>query len=199
MYRVLFMVCESSKEVDQAKALLDLCKEYIVGFSLEEERKLVAEGASFDDQKRSCEMAAYMTHLKMTKHKDLVLRKALSVFSKSPHKEIIKTKAAASIARRLLEYGPPDKEKAFANKVVQLYDASSDQQMKLSYDELNPFTVCASTFKPIYRGRPEVKCPFCQASYSPQFKNTKCRVCLISQVGSSCSGINISAIQANFV
>jgi coatomer protein complex subunit alpha (xenin) len=47
----------------------------------------------------------------------------------------------------------------------------------LNYDEHNPFVICSRSFVPLYRGKPQAKCPFCGASYSPSFNGTVCDVC----------------------
>ncbi|ODM89352.1 Coatomer subunit alpha [Orchesella cincta] len=66
----------------------------------------------------------------------------------------------------------------------------------MEYDEQNPFSVCAVTYKPIYRGKPEVKCPFCRATFMPQFEGSLCVVCTVAEVGKEdVLGLRISPIQ----
>lgn len=66
---------------------------------------------------------------------------------------------------------------------------------KLTYDEHNPFALCGVSYKPIYRGKPEEKCPFCGTSYMPQYKGTVCTVCTVAEVGKDCLGLRISTLQ----
>jgi coatomer protein complex subunit alpha (xenin) len=65
----------------------------------------------------------------------------------------------------------------------------------MQYDEHNPFTLCAKTYTPIYRGKAEEKCPLCSSSYQPSFKGTLCQVCTVAEVGKDCIGLRISASQ----
>lgn len=37
--------------------------------------------------------------------------------------------------------------------------------------------LCSKSFTPLYRGKPQVKCPFCGASYMPTFVGSVCDVC----------------------
>ena len=65
-------------------------------------------------------------------------------------------------------------------KILQACEKNPTNAVKLDYDELNPFSLCCMTYTPIYRGKPEEKCPLCQASYQPQFKGTICKICKVS-------------------
>lgn len=79
------------------------CKEYIIGLTLEtERRKLVAEQP--DQVARNLELAAYFTHCALqTSHVQLALRSAMSVFSKAQNHA-----TAAVFARRLIDTNPSD-------------------------------------------------------------------------------------------
>jgi coatomer protein complex subunit alpha (xenin) len=48
---------------------------------------------------------------------------------------------------------------------------------------------------PIYRGKPEEKCPFCAASYLPDHKGKLCTVCGVSEIGRDASGLRIATTQ----
>lgn len=67
--------------------------------------------------------------------------------------------------------------------IFQSCDKNPVDEHKLAYDEHNPFSLCASTFTPIYKGKPEVKCLLCGASYNPQFKDTICKICEVALIG----------------
>jgi coatomer protein complex subunit alpha (xenin) len=62
-------------------------------------------------------------------------------------------------------------------------ERESADKLPVDYDPFTPFVVCASSFQPIYRGQPQCVCPYCQATYKPEFKGTICSVCTISKVG----------------
>ena len=65
----------------------------------------------------------------------------------------------------------------------------------LLYDEHNPFNMCAISYVPIYRGKPEVSCPLCNASYLPEHTGKLCTVCGVSEVGKDCIGLRVSQLQ----
>ena len=79
------------------------CREYIVGLTMEtERRKIVAEEP--EKVARSLELAAYFTHCGLgASHVQLALRSAMNVFSKAGN-----TATAAVFARRLIDAKPSD-------------------------------------------------------------------------------------------
>eukprot|EP00953_Heterococcus_sp_UTEX-ZZ885_P018050 10084-Heterococcus_DN1.PRE.2 len=40
-------------------------------------------------------------------------------------------------------------------------------EFELDYDERNPFVIDCAALKPIYKGSPTVKCPYCGSNYTP--------------------------------
>lgn len=190
LHAILFLVVDTHQDVAEVMQLLDICREYILGLEIEKERKNLPK-ESLEQQKKSCEMAAYFTHCRLQpQHQILTLRTALNLSFKLKN-----YKTAASFARRLLELGPKADVATQTRKILQACDKTPVDEHSLQYDELNPFAVCGHSFKPIYRGKPEEKCPFCSASYMPEFSGRTCRVCLISQIGKSSSGLKISPVQ----
>uniref|UniRef100_A0AAV2JNM2 Coatomer subunit alpha n=1 Tax=Knipowitschia caucasica TaxID=637954 RepID=A0AAV2JNM2_KNICA len=101
---VPLLVVDNKQEIAEAQQLITICREYIVGLTMETERKKLPKD-TLDQQKRLCEMAAYFTHCNLQPvHMLLVLRTALNLFFKLKN-----FKTAAGFARRLLELGPkPD-------------------------------------------------------------------------------------------
>jgi hypothetical protein len=89
-----------------ALQLLTICREYILGLSLELKRRDIArvhgENPPMEEQIISAELAAYFTHCNLQPvHLMLTLRTAQNVFFKLKN-----LKMAASFARRLLDLGP---------------------------------------------------------------------------------------------
>ncbi|XP_015785678.1 coatomer subunit alpha isoform X2 [Tetranychus urticae] len=192
LLQILFLIVDSDEEASEAKQLLDICKEYVLGLQLETERKaLFKDGwpsASLEEQKRSCEMAAYFTHCKLQPvHTILTLRTAANLFFKLKN-----YKTAASFARRLLELGPKPEVAQQNKKLLQLAEKNPVDEHRLEYDEHNPFVICGYSYKPIYRGRPDVKCPFCNAAYKPEFKGKLCKICNISQIDKQSTGLRLN-------
>ncbi|GAB6033480.1 hypothetical protein CHUAL_013365 [Chamberlinius hualienensis] len=184
------LIVDSRQEIAEAQELLSICREYIVGLSMEVTRKDVSKD-TLEDQKRQCEMAAYFTHCHLQPiHLILTLRTALNLFFKLKN-----FKTAASLARRLLELGPRPDVGQQTRKILQICDKNLVDEHQLLYDEHNPFAICAKTYKPIYRGKPDEKCPLCLSSYFPQFKGEICSVCTVAEIGKDTIGLRISPLQ----
>uniref|UniRef100_A0A8D2PDY9 COPI coat complex subunit alpha n=1 Tax=Zosterops lateralis melanops TaxID=1220523 RepID=A0A8D2PDY9_ZOSLA len=157
--------------VPQAQQLIAICREYIVGLSMEIERKKLPK-ETLEQQKRICEMAAYFTHSNLQPvHMILVLRTALNLFFKLKN-----FKTAATFARRLLELGPKPEVAQQTRKILAACEKNPVDSHQLNYDQHNPFDICAASYRPIYRGRALEKCPLSGACYSPEFRGQLCRV-----------------------
>ena len=186
LHSILFLSTDQKSEVVEAQQLVSICKEYILGLQLEIERKGLPK-ESLDQQKRSCEMAAYFTHCKLQpQHQILTLRTALNLFFK-----IKNYKTASSFAQRLIELGPRPEVAAQTRKILVACEKNPVDEHRMEYDEHNPFAICAGSYKPVYRGKPEEKCPFCLATYTPRFRGSLCTVCSISEVGKESLGLRI--------
>ncbi len=98
---VPLLVVESRQDILESQQLIEICKEYIVGLQMSIAKKDLPK----DDEKRSCELAAYFTQLQLQPiHKIMTLKSALNQAFKLKN-----YKMATSFAKRLLELGPtPD-------------------------------------------------------------------------------------------
>ncbi|KAK2585183.1 hypothetical protein KPH14_009895 [Odynerus spinipes] len=180
------LVVDTRQDIAEAQQLIQICREYILGLKMETERKNLPKN-TLAEQKRICEMAAYFTHCNLQPvHQILTLRIAANMFFKLKN-----YKTAGSFARRLLELGPKPELAQQVRKLLQACDKNPTDEHQLAYDEHNPFSLCASTFTPIYRGKPEIKCPLCGASYQPQYKDSLCRICEVAAIGKECIGLKI--------
>ncbi|MFH4977259.1 hypothetical protein AB6A40_003968 [Gnathostoma spinigerum] len=187
---VPLLVVDSKQEVTEARQLIDICREYIIGLLLETARKEMPKDSSHAE--RSAEMAAYFTHCQLQPvHRILTLRTAINLFFK-----LKQMKTCASFCRRLLELGPKAEVAAQIRKVLTVAEKDSSDPHKLNYDEFNPFVVCPRTFVALYRGKPQVGCPFCGASYQPEFKGQICNVCEVAEIGRDAVGLRISVVQS---
>ena len=102
---------------------------------------------------------------------------------------------AAAFARRLLDLSPAAEIAAKARAVAKQADtAGARDELKLNYDERNPFVVCPLSLAPVYKGSPSVPCPYCGAAYLPEHKGKLCVVCQISQIGKDASGLVLSRL-----
>ena len=94
---------------------MTLAREYLLGVTLEIERRRVAQEDP-DNVRRSLEFAAYFTHCKLQPaHLQIALRSAIGVFAKANNHA-----TAAKFARRLLDLNPDPKKVA---QVRPPYDA----------------------------------------------------------------------------
>uniref|UniRef100_A0A2S2PGV4 Coatomer subunit alpha n=1 Tax=Schizaphis graminum TaxID=13262 RepID=A0A2S2PGV4_SCHGA len=185
---VPLLCVDTKQEVNEVVQLVHICKEYLVGLVMETARKEHPKTTA-EDQKRIAEMVAYFTHcdLQMS-HKILTLRTAINVFYK-----IGNHNTAASFAKRLLELGPRADVAQQARKMLQACDLNPVNKLQVAYDQHNPFSICAYSFVPIYKGKEEVKCPFCSASYQPVHRGKVCNICQISSIGRESTGLKITA------
>lgn len=188
---ITLLTVETRQEITEAQQLLSICREYLVGLKMEMARKEMPKKTAAE-QKRICEMAAYFTHCQLQPvHLVLTLRTAQNLAFK-----IRNFKTAASFARRLLELGPKPEVAQQTRKILQACEKNLTNAVEFDYDELNPFSICSVSYSPIYRGKPEEKCPLCGASYKPEYKGVICKVCTVAEVGRPGSGMKISLSQS---
>lgn len=186
-----FLVVDSKQELAEAKQLMEICREYLVGLLMEQQRKELPK-ASLEEQKRVAELAAYFAHCNLQPiHRILTLRTAINLLFK-----LKQLKTTASLARKLLELGPKPELAAQMRKVLAACEKGGlRDELELAYDEHNPFTICSASLRPIYKGKPLCHCPLCSAGYAPDFQGSVCKVCLVAEVGKDAIGLRISPIQ----
>ncbi|CAF1625968.1 unnamed protein product [Adineta ricciae] len=183
---VPLLVVESRQDILESQQLIKICKEYIVGLQMSMAKKDIAK-----DEKRSCELAAYFTHLQLQPvHKIMTLKSAsIQAFKMKNYK------VAASFSKRLLELGPTPDVAQQTRKILSVCEKNPVDEQPLNYDEYNPFDICAASYVPIYRGNPLVKCPLSGAAYLPEFKGQLCRVTKATEIGKESLGLRISMSQ----
>jgi coatomer protein complex subunit alpha (xenin) len=178
----------SRAETDDAQKVLESCKEYLIGLTMELERKKCPR-ASIDDQKRICEMAAYFTHCKLDHgHQILTLQTAHVLLYKLGNK-----KTACNLAKRLLEMAPKPETAARVRKIIEACELDLKDAHQIDYDMFNPFDICPATFTPIYRGKPVAKCGLCGACYRPDQRGQICKIGKCAEIGRECSGLRINS------
>ncbi|KAJ3302375.1 hypothetical protein HDV03_005016 [Kappamyces sp. JEL0829] len=181
LHQATVTVAASTQEAHDITQLIVVCREYLLGLAMETTRK---ELGNDQDPKRAIELAAYFTHCQLqTVHLQLAIRLAMVQAFKMRN-----FGTARGFAQRLLEQGPSPQVAASANKILQHCERVSSNAIELDYDQYNPFVICAASFCPIYQGSPSVGCPFCQASFRPEYQDTLCTICQISKVGASANG-----------
>nr|CAD2134561.1 unnamed protein product [Meloidogyne enterolobii] len=185
------LVVDSKQEVLEAQQLLQICREYLVGLLLETARKELPR-ESTEDAKRNLEMAAYFTNCDIQPiHKILTLRTAANLSFKNKQ-----MRHCATFCRRCIELGPKPEVAAQMRKMLSVAERDNTNAYEINYDEHNPFVLCSKSFTPLYRGKPQVKCPFCGASYMPTFVGSVCDVCEVAEIGRDVPGLRIASIQS---
>lgn len=186
IHTIPLLVVETRKEVDDAKELLRISRDYLIALRVELKRKEVK-----DDPKLVAELAAYFTHCNLQPiHSSLSLRSAMSIFYKMKNYN-----TAATFCRRLLELNPPAKIAQQARQVLLACEKTPSDAVAVDYDARNPFDICTLTFKPIYRGNKYAECPFTGARFAPECKGQVCPLGGLTRIGDEGTGLVCSASQ----
>ncbi|KIY66676.1 Coatomer, alpha subunit [Cylindrobasidium torrendii FP15055 ss-10] len=181
---LLLVALSSDAEAKQWRDMVTSAREYLIGVSIELERRRVVEADPTNVQ-RSLELAAYFTHCQLQPAQlQIALRSAINVFTKANNPA-----GAARFARRLLELKPDPKIVTMCRQRIAAAERNPRNTVEISYDEFTPFEICAATFTPIYKGQPSVQCPYTHANYHPQFKGALDPLTGLAEIGAAASGV----------
>ncbi|KAG0232011.1 hypothetical protein BGW42_008522 [Actinomortierella wolfii] len=187
LHTLLVTVAKNQTEADEISQLVGVCREYILGLSIELARREGQNDTSEAGIKRTLELGAYFTSVQLQPtHMVISLRTAMIACFK--HKNI---QSAQFFARRLLELGATGQAATYARQIQQVQNARD--VITLEFDMYNSYQVCGISYTPIYRGAPSVQCPYCRAHFKPEFQGNLCTVCDISQIGAPGSGLTVIA------
>jgi len=190
----LLPLCVVARKDDEkeVRAVLAACREYKLAVRL----MLTLRTGDQEDKARQMELAAYMTHCALEPaHLLLALNSAMRTAFK--HQNYI---TAAGFARRLLELPEANSAKnakllGDAKKVLTLSEQQARNAVKVDYDDRTPFSLCAGSLAPLYRGAEVVRSPYCGATYAASFKGSVCVIDGLSVVGTETLGLVCSAVQ----
>ncbi|GAA6015320.1 hypothetical protein JCM10207_008947 [Rhodosporidiobolus poonsookiae] len=183
---LLLVVTSTAAEAAELQELVIVCREYLIGLSLEIERRRIQDQP--DSLKRQLELAAYFTHCRLQPaHLQLALRLAMTTFTKAKNYP-----TAATFAQKLLDLKPAAPVASQANTVLATANKYPRDAVEIDYDLHQQFDVCPASLTPIYGSAPSVEDPLTGARYHPQFKGEVCRVSGVSEVGKSASGLRSS-------
>ncbi|KAH9947517.1 coatomer subunit alpha-2 [Amylocystis lapponica] len=184
LWGLLLVSVSSDAEATEWRDVVTLCREYLLGVTIEIERRRVAQEEP-ENVRRSLELAAYFTHCSMQPpHMQIALRSAIGVFAKANNHV-----TAARFARRLLELNPDPKIVAQARQRIAAGDRNPRNAVDISYDEFTEFEICAASFTPIYKGSPSVRCPYTNAAFLPDFKGRLDPLTQLTEIGAPSSGL----------
>ncbi|VDM32758.1 unnamed protein product [Hydatigera taeniaeformis] len=184
MLSVPLLLVDNNTEEAEAKSLINICKEYIIGLQMEMTRKTLPKETD-KDRVRNVELACYFTHMKLElPHLVLTLRTSVNLLFKLKN-----LRTAALMARRLLDLAPSPEVAEQTRKILRICDANPVDAFELAYDPRNPFEICPASFTPIYRGEECVREPLSGAAYRSEFKGQLCRVTKATEIGLAARGI----------
>jgi coatomer protein complex subunit alpha (xenin) len=77
--------------------------------------------------------------------------------------------------------------------VLQLSEAQARNALTVDYDDRTPFTICAASLTPMYKGAGEVlRSPYSGAGYKPEYKGSVCLIDGLAQVGVQTIGLVVA-------
>lgn len=184
IYTITVLNVDDEDDETKCHEILRLCREYILGLSIELERRKLPSL----DVKRNLELAAYFTRAQLQpSHKLNALQVAMTQSFKN------KNYASASyFAEELLKIsnnsGPRAEQ---AMKLKNKADTIANDTIEINFDPFAEFDICCGSFTPIYKGEPFIKEALVGATYKPEFKGKLCNITDITAVGVPASGLRI--------
>lgn len=183
LYTILTLSVSNQDQADECKRIIGICKEYILAFSIELERRSLPT----TEVKRRLELAAYFTKPKLEPmHAHLPLNVAMrEAFGQKNYA------SASAFATKFLKISSSGSGAEIANKIKHKSDQQPLDQIDIDYDHFADFDICPSTLTPIYAGSPTVSDPVTGAKYHPSEKGTICKITDVSVVGASSTGLRL--------
>ncbi|PWZ01130.1 Coatomer, alpha subunit [Testicularia cyperi] len=187
LHQLVLTPASNEAEATEIQDLIVLCREYVLGVSIELERRRLASSEP-DNVARNLELAALFTHTQLQpQHQTLALRSAMTEARKVNNYAM-----AASFAKRLMSLSPAPAVAERAQQIISLAERSPKDAVDVAgYDPLErSFVICAGSHKLITAaGAGAVTDPLTGAKYLPEFKGTLCKITQISEVGKLASGL----------
>jgi coatomer protein complex subunit alpha (xenin) len=78
-----------------------------------------------------------------------------------------------------------------AKRIIAAAQRNTRDIVEVDFDQFAPFTVCAASYTPIYKGSAGVTDPFTGALYKPEFKGQLCRVTDVTEIGAPATGFRV--------
>lgn len=184
IYTITVLTVHDEDEEAKCLEVLDICREYILGLTIElERRSVVAAG----DIKRNLELAAYFTRAKLQNaHKINALQVAMTQSFKNKNYS-----SASYFAGQLLSLVSSGARAEQAQKLKARADSIASDAIEIDFDPYAEFDICASTLTPIYRGSPSVSEALVGAKYKVSEQGKVCKITGITSIGSPASGLRI--------
>ncbi|CEP62555.1 coatomer subunit alpha LALA0_S05e08240g [Lachancea lanzarotensis] len=183
IYTITLLAVDNQEDETLAFKTLNKAREYILGISIE----LARRSLPADDIKRNLELASYFTKAKLLpQHKSTALQVAMSQSFK--HKNFIQASYFAGEFLNIVSTGPRADQ---AQKVKDRADLMANDAIEVNFDPYADFSICASTFTPIYKDTPVVTDPLTGAKYHSSEKGKLDVIASVSKIGNPASGLRI--------
>ncbi|EGW31260.1 uncharacterized protein SPAPADRAFT_139873 [Spathaspora passalidarum NRRL Y-27907] len=186
IYTIIVLNVEDEDEEEKCRQILSLCREYILGLSIELARRALDPS----DIKRNLELAAYFTRTQLqTDHRVNALKVALTQSMKA--KNYV---SAAHFAGEIIKISPAGSKNYVQAESFKLRaETAGSEAVEIDFDPYSDFEICSGTFTPIYPGEPSVSEAIVGAKYKPEFKGGVCSITGVSAIGVPASGLRIRA------
>lgn len=183
IYTIAVLTVEDDEQETKCEDVLEVCREYILGLSIELTRRSVEAS----DPKRNLELAAYFTRTKLQNaHKVNALQVAMSQCFKNKNYS-----SASYFADELLSLVTSGPRAEQAQKLKAKADSVSSDAIEIDFDPYAEFDICAASYTPIYKGSPSVTEALVGAKYKPDQNGKVCNITKITTIGAPASGLRI--------
>jgi coatomer protein complex subunit alpha (xenin) len=183
IYIIAVLAVDNADDEEKAKEALSLSREYILGLSIELQRRAL----DAEDVQRNLELAAYFTKTGLIpQHRVHALKLAMNQAFK------VKNYASASyFASEFLEIVPSGPRAEQPQKIKAKSDTIARDAIEINFDQDADFDICAATYTPIYKGAPFVADALTGAKYQPSEKGKLDKIALVTAIGAPASGLKI--------
>ncbi|GMF48468.1 unnamed protein product [[Candida] boidinii] len=185
IYHISLSVVDNKDDEEKSKEALKVCREYILGLSIE----LARRDLPADDVKRNLELAAYFTKTGLQpSHRVNALQVAMTQSFKN--KNFASASYFADEFLKIMTSGPRADQ---AQKIKAKSDQIATDAIEIDFDPYADFNICPLTYTPIYQGSPSVTESLTGAKYHASAKGKVCPITKITAIGAPSSGLRILA------
>lgn len=183
IYTITVSTVDTDEEEKKSRSILVLCREYILGLSIELARRALDPS----DVKRNLELAAYFTRAQLQPaHKANALQVAMTQSFKFKN-----FASALYFAGELLKSVTSGPRHDQAVKLKARADTIASDAIDIDFDPHSEFDICAGSYSPIYRGEPAVSEALVGARYKLEFRGKICLITEVTSIGAPSSGLRI--------
>ena len=83
----------------------------------------------------------------------------------------------------------PVNQQQQAREAIAAGDRNPRNAIEFDYDEFTEFEICAVSYRPIYKGKSAVRCPYTDAAYLPEYKGKLDPLTGLTEIGAAGTGL----------